>query len=281
METDYLSAAVAAAIKGGKVLLQYFRKLDPATIEEKSKNDLVTEADRASEQVIQGELTARFSAHSFLGEESGLSGTSDMVWIVDPLDGTLNFVQGLPQWCISVALWDAEGPVVGCVYDPLRRDLFLAQKSLGAKWYKDVDANAQFGESSCLEGPNQAQSMKVSKQPVLDGAFLATGFAYQMADRFPRYIKALEPVFYRAKAIRRAGSAALDLAHTAAGLYDGYFEMGLRTWDMAAGALLIKETGGKISDWEGGDNWWESGYVVAGNPCVHPQLVEETGKSRG
>ncbi len=190
MQTDYLSASVAAAIKGGKVLLQYFRKLDPATIEEKSKNDLVTEADRASEQIIREELAMRFPSHSFLGEETGLSGTSEMVWIADPLDGTLNFVQGLPQWCISVALWDAEGPIIGCVYDPLRRDLFLAQKGLGAKWHKDVDANKDYGEASWPDGPSQAQAMKVSKHPALDGAFLATGFAYQMADRFPRYIKA-------------------------------------------------------------------------------------------
>jgi len=280
MQTDYLSAAVAAAIKGGKVLLQYFRKLDPATIEEKSKNDLVTEADRASEEAIQGELAAHFPAHSFLGEESGLSGTSDMVWIADPLDGTLNFVQGLPQWSISVALWDTEGPIVGCIYDPLRRDLFLAQKGLGTVWHKDIDANKDYGEASWLEVNSQAQSMKVSKHPALDGAFLATGFAYQMADRFPRYIKALEPIFYRAKAIRRAGSAALDLAYTAAGLYDGYFEIGLRKWDMGAGVLLITEAEGKISDWDGGNTWWESGYVVAGNPCVQPQLVEET-KLRG
>jgi myo-inositol-1(or 4)-monophosphatase len=199
-----------------------------------------------------------------------------LVWIVDPLDGTLNFVQGLHHWCISIALWDAAGAIVGCVYDPLRGDLFLAQKGLGAKWHKNIDINKDYGELPMLGCNNQGHNMKVSKHQSLDGSFLATGFAYQMADRFPRYIKVLESIFYRAKAIRRAGSAALDMAHTAAGLYDGYFEIGPRKWDMAAGTLLIKEAGGVISDWNGGDGWWESDYIVAGNPSVHPQLVEET-----
>jgi myo-inositol-1(or 4)-monophosphatase len=276
METNHLGAAVAAAVKGGRVLLQFFRKLDPAKIEEKTKNDLVTEADRASEQAIKSALAAHFPSYSFLGEESGLSGTSDLVWIVDPLDGTLNFVQGLHHWCISVALWDAAGPIVGCVYDPLRGDLFLAQNGLGAKWHKDIDTNTDYPGLRWLDDDAQAQSMRVSKHPSLDGSFLATGFAYQMADRFPRYKKVLESIFYRAKGIRRAGSAALDMAHTAAGLYDGYFEIGPHKWDMAAGTLLIKEAGGVVSDWEGGDGWWDSDYIVAGNPNIHPQLVEKT-----
>ena len=250
-------ACVAAARVGGEVLLGYFRKLDPATITEKSKNDVVSEADRAAEAAIRAELDFRFPQYGFLGEETGGSGNADIRWIVDPLDGTLNFVQGFPHWCVSVALWDAEGPVVGCVLDPLRNDCFLAVRGLGATW--------------------NGKPMQVSRQPGLDGAFLATGFAFQLGDRWPAFNAALGRVFPRAKGIRRAGSAALDLAHTACGIFDGYFELGLKPWDLAAGALLVQEAGGVITDWEGGQGWFETGNLVVGNPAVQRELLTELG----
>jgi myo-inositol-1(or 4)-monophosphatase len=246
-------ACIAAAQAGAKVLLGYFRQLDPATVSEKSKHDLVSDADRASEAVIQAELDRRFPGYSFLGEETGGSGTDPRRWIVDPLDGTLNFIQGFPQWCVSVALWDDQGPVAGCVYDPLRGDLFAAARGLGATW--------------------NGRPMRVSRQDGLDGAFLATGFAWQLGERFPAYSEALSRVFYRAKGIRRAGSAALDLAHTACGIYDGFFELGLQKWDIAAGVLLVQEAGGAISDWQGGATWMESGNLVAGTEPVRADLV--------
>jgi len=250
-------ACVAAAQAGGRVLLGYFRKLDPATITEKTKNDVVSEADRAAEAAIHAELDFRFPQYGFLGEESGGSGQTDIRWIVDPLDGTLNFVQGFPHWCVSVALWDAEGPVVGCVLDPLRDDCFLAVRGMGATW--------------------NGRPMGVSQHPGLDGAFLATGFAYQLGDRWPAFNAALSRVFPRAKGIRRAGSAALDLAHTACGIFDGYFELGLKPWDLAAGALLVQEAGGAITDWEGGQTWFETGNLVVGNPGVQRELRAELG----
>jgi myo-inositol-1(or 4)-monophosphatase len=247
-------ACIAAAQAGGQVLLRHFRKLDPAKISEKSKNDLVSEADRESEAVIKAELDRRFPQYSFLGEETGASGGNHRRWIVDPLDGTLNFVQGFPHWCVSVALWDEEGGILGCIYDPLREDLFVAVKGEGATW--------------------NGQPMTISQQTGLDGAFLATGFAWQLGERFQEYNRSLTAVFYRAKGIRRAGSAALDLAHTACGIYDGFFEMGLKKWDIAAGAILVQEAGGLISDWKGQDGWMESGNVVAGNLYVHQDLVD-------
>ena len=246
-------AAVAAAKAGGEVLLRHFRKLDPATVAEKTKNDFVSEADRASEAAIKAELDRRFPQYAFLGEETGAFGDSTRCWIVGPLDGTLNFVQGFPHWCVSVALWDAAGPVTGCVWDPLRQDLFLAVRDEGATW--------------------NGQPMTISQQPGLDGAFVATGFAFQLGERFQSYAVALSSVFYRAKGIRRAGSAALDLAHTAAGIYDGFFELGLKKWDFAAGALLVKEAGGLVSDWNGGDSWFQQGDLVAGNLFVQQDLV--------
>ena len=247
-------ACIAAAQAGGQVLLQFFRRLDPATISEKSKNDLVSAADRDSEAVIQAELDRRIPGDRFLGEETGASGSGgEHRWIVDPLDGTLNFVQGFPHWCVSVALWDAQGGVAGCIYDPLRQDLFVAVRGQGATW--------------------NGKPMAVSRQPGLDGAFLATGFAWQLEQRWPAYNRALSTVFPRAKAIRRAGSAALDLAHTACGIYDGYFELGLKPWDFAAGVLLVQEAGGTISDWQGGAGWVESGNLVTGNPAVQRELL--------
>nr|WP_320132079.1 inositol monophosphatase family protein [uncultured Holophaga sp.] len=247
-------ACIAAALAGGKVALGFFRKLDPAKITEKSRNDLVTEADHASEAAIKAELALRFPTYGFLGEESGASGDTCRRWIVDPLDGTLNFVQGFPHWCISIGLWDKEGGVVGCVYDPIHEDLFVAVRGQGATW--------------------NGQKMTISTHHSLEGAFIATGFAYQLGDRFQDYSRALTSVFYRAKGIRRAGSAALDLAHLACGMFDGFFELGLRPWDLAAGVLLVQEAGGLITDWEGGETWMETGNVVAGNLFVHQELLE-------
>jgi myo-inositol-1(or 4)-monophosphatase len=247
-------ACIAAAQAGAKVLLGFFRKLDPASVTEKSRHDLVSAADRASEEVIKAELDRRFPGYGFLGEESGASGSGHgLCWIVDPLDGTLNFVQGFPHWCVSVALWDDQGPLAGCVLDPLRQDLFTAARGRGASW--------------------NGQPMAVSHQPGLEGAFLATGFAYGLGERFPGYNRSLSNIYPKAKGIRRAGSAALDLAHTACGIYDGYFELGLKPWDLAAGSLLVLEAGGRITDWQGGSGWSESGNVVAGAPGVHGDLV--------
>jgi myo-inositol-1(or 4)-monophosphatase len=246
-------ACLAAAQAGGKVLLGYFRKLDPASITEKTKNDFVSEADRAAEAAIRAELDFRFPQYGFVGEEGGASGDTERRWIVDPLDGTLNFVQGFPHWCVSVALWDADGPVVGCVLDPLREDCFLAVRGLGATW--------------------NGQPMHVSQQAGLDGAFLATGFAFQLGERWPAFNAALSRVFPRAKGLRRAGSAALDLAHVACGIFDGYFELGLKPWDIAAGALLVQEAGGVITDWEGGQTWFESGSLVTGTRGVARDLL--------
>ena len=255
MDQQHQEACIAAARAGGDVLLGWFRQLDPTQVREKTKHDLVSAADRDSEAVIKAELERRFPGYRFLGEESGAAGTGDgPQWIVDPLDGTLNFVQGFPHWCVSVALWDDLGGVAGCIHDPLRQDLFVAARGQGASW--------------------NGRPMAVSRQPGLDGAFLATGFAWQLEERFPAYNRALSAVFPRAKGIRRAGSAALDLAQTACGIYDGFFELGLKQWDMAAGVILVQEAGGVVSEWRDGADWMATGNVVAGNPGVQRELAE-------
>ena len=249
------AACIQAAQAGGQVLLRHFRQLDPATVSEKTKNDLVSAADRESEAVIKATLAERFPQYQFLGEETGASGgAGERRWIVDPLDGTLNFVQGFPHWCVSVALWDAGGALAGCILDPLRQDLFAAARGQGATW--------------------NGRPMTVSRKPGLDGAFITTGFAWQLGERFAPYNEALCKVFPRAMAIRRTGSAALDLAHTACGIFDGYFELGLKPWDIAAGTLLVQEAGGVVSDWVGGAGWMASGSLAAGSPAVQRDLVE-------
>ena len=245
-------ACLAAAQAGGRILLGHFRKLDPATITEKTKNDVVSIADREAEAAIRAELDFRFPQYGFLGEEGGGEGGGERGGLVEPRDGILNVGQGVPRWWGCVALGDAGGAVVGCVLDPLREDTFLAVRGQGATW--------------------NGKPMRVSQQAGLDGAFLATGFAFQLGERWPAFNAALSRVFPRAKGIRRAGSAALDLAHVACGIFDGYFELGLKPWDIAAGALLVQEAGGVITDWEGGQGWFGTGNLVVGTPGVAQDL---------
>ncbi len=238
------------------MLRGHFRRLAPGSVSEKGKNDLVSAADNESEEALRRLLTEAFPHDDFLGEETGIhraAAGSGRRWVVDPLDGTLNFIQGFAHWCVSVALWDDAGPLVGVVLDPIKGDEFLAVRGQGALW--------------------NGAPMRVSALDDLNGAFVATGFAFQLGDRFPRMLRAIETTFPRAKAIRRAGSAALDLAYVAAGIHDGYFELGLRPWDQAAGALLVLEAGGALTDWEGGAGWFESGDVVAGTPGVQRALL--------
>lgn len=255
MHETQRDACIQAARAGGEVLLHHFRRLAPGQIQEKSKNDYVSEADRAAERAVREALDLRLPGCAFLGEEGGASGSGDLRWIVDPLDGTLNFVQGLPHWCVSVALWDADGPLAGCILDPLKDDCFDAVRGGGARW--------------------NGQPMAVSRQSSLEGAFLATGFAFQLGERFPLWNRALQRIWPRAKGIRRAGSAALDLAYVACGIYDGFFELGLKPWDMAAGALLVREAGGSLSDWQGGGTWWDTGSLACGTPGVQADLVAD------
>lgn len=252
MYEDLRQDAIAAARAGGQVLLRCFGDAD-LEIRRKGDNDFVTRADRESEEAVVGEIRRRHPGHQILAEEGGLSqGSGDLQWLVDPLDGTTNFTQGLPVFCVSVACHRGGELLAGVVLDPLRDELFTAVRGGGAQ--------------------RNGQPMAVSSRDGLDGAFLATGYPFRAHAALDRYLAAFREVFLQAKAIRRCGAAAIDLAYTAAGIYDGFFEFRLSPWDIAAGVLLIEEAGGRVSDLDGGRRFLEGGNVVAGAPGVQEEL---------
>lgn len=248
-----LAAATDAARAGGEVLRRLYgdASLD---VRLKGRNDLVSQADHESEGAVLGRIRREFPDHAILSEEGGGgAGTAGYQWIVDPLDGTNNFLQRLPYWCVSVACVDGEGrSLAGAVYEPLADRMFAAARGHGAT----VDG----------------EPLRISERPGLDGAFLATGYPFRAHAALDRYLACFREVFLQARGIRRCGSAALDLAHTAAGVFDGFFEFALSPWDVAAGVALIREAGGVVTDLDGGERFLATGNLVAGGPGVHREL---------
>lgn len=256
MEEELLDTAIAAARAGADVLQSYFRR-DGLQVSRKGQNDFVTEADKKSEAAVLAEIHRRFPDHRILAEEGGaadLNPGSEHEWLVDPLDGTTNFLQGLPVWCVSVACRHAGRIVAGAILDPEGNNLFTALRGHGATW--------------------NGRPMSTSRHPGLDGAFLATGYPFRALSTLDIYLAIFRDVFRRSKAIRRCGSAALDLAYTAAGVYDGFFEFRLSPWDIGAGILLIEEAGGVVTDLDGGAGYFQSGNIVAGGRGVQRELWE-------
>lgn len=251
---DLLAAAEKAADAGAEILCRYFRSRD-LEIREKEANDFVTRADHESEEAILGVLRQHFPDHQVLAEESGLSEEGgEHCWLVDPLDGTSNFLQGLPTFCISIACHHRGEAVAAVVLEPLRGDRFTAAKGRGAHW--------------------NGRPMHVSRRAGVAGAFLATGYPFRAKSALDLYLEVFRDLLLEARGVRRCGAAALDLAYTAAGVYDGFFEFRLSPWDIAAGELLVKEAGGVITDLDGGENWLRSGNVLAGSVAVHRDLRE-------
>jgi myo-inositol-1(or 4)-monophosphatase len=263
-ETSYdelRDKAVGAARAGAAVLLGYFEasaSMDDGFlgIEDKGKYDYVSKADRESEAAILAEIRRHFPEHHVLAEESGLSatGSGDYQWLVDPLDGTTNFLQGLPVFCISVACRKGDEVVAGAVLDPVTDQLFTAAAGAGAR--------------------HNGRPMRASDRDGLEGAFLATGYPWRARAALSQYLGAFHDLFLKARSIRRCGAAALDLAWTAAGVYDGFFEFRLSPWDIAAGVLLVREAGGRITDLDGREGFPEGGNVLAGGARVQPPLLE-------
>jgi len=249
-----LNIAVRAARRAGEVIIRSLNRLESLTVASKGRNDFVTEVDHAAEHEIISTIRRHYPQHAFLAEESGASGESDTVWIIDPLDGTTNFMHGFPVFAVSIACQIKGRLEHAVVYDPMRGELFTASRGAGAH----------------LEN----HRLRVSKARTLEGALLATGFPYR-ADSLhaDAYFAMLKAVSQHAAGVRRPGAAALDLAYVAAGRVDAFWEFGLSPWDTAAGTLLIQEAGGRIGTLTGGE-YRQQGHIVAGTPKVYAALLE-------
>ncbi len=246
--------AVRAARAAGNLQLRYFERPDRLTVTSKGLNDFVTEVDRASEQAIIEIIHNAYPSHAILAEESGRQKGDHYQWIIDPLDGTTNYLHGFPQFSVSIALKHKGVLVSGVIYDPLREELFTATR----------------GEGALLND----RRIRVSKRQALAGALLGTGYPYRDQSTLETYLSMLRELIKETAGIRRPGSAALDIAYVAAGRTDGFWELGLAQWDFAAGALLVQEAGGTVTDLAGGDRFFETGNIMVGGIKVHAAMLD-------
>jgi myo-inositol-1(or 4)-monophosphatase len=248
-----LNTAVQAARRAGDTAAGYFNRADRLDIRSKDRNDFVTQVDEAAEELIISTIRERYPDHAFLAEERGAQGNSDHVWIIDPLDGTTNFIHGFPVFAVSIALQVRGQLEAGVIYDPMRQELFTAMRGRGAQ----------------LEG----RRIRAASRTSLEGTLIGTGFPYRANAKWTdSYLGMLQRVMENTAGIRRPGAAALDLAYVAAGRLDGFWDFGLQAWDLAAGALMIQEAGGLISELHDAGDFLETGNVCAGSPKVHDAL---------
>ena len=251
-----LNIAVRAARAAGDIILRYHNQVDLLTIENKSINDFVSEVDKTAEKAIIKEINKVFPKHSILAEESGkILGDEEFLWIIDPLDGTANFLHSFPQYAVSIALLEKGVTTHAVIYDPFKEELFTASK----------------GEGAYLNN----ERIRVSLSNGLKEALIGTGFPFRHPQHLECYLKTFKAIHPHVSDIRRAGAAALDLAYVASGRLDGHWEIGLNSWDIAAGALLVKEAGGFIGDFSGRNKYLETGNVVAGNSDVYKQILKK------
>ena len=249
-----LNIAVKAARRAGNIINRATRNLDVIAVKEKAANDFVSEVDRAAEETIIRTLHEAYPDHAILAEESGAIGESDYQWIIDPLDGTTNFLHGYPQYAVAIALKHRGVVTQAVTYDPTHTDLYTATRGRGA-FLND-------------------QRMRVSRRASLRSSLLGTGFPFRQLEHLDVYLSILRDMMKNATGVRREGSAALDLAYVAAGRLDGFWEFGLAPWDMAGGALLITEAGGLVGDLSGENRYLETGNIVCGNPKVFVELLK-------
>jgi myo-inositol-1(or 4)-monophosphatase len=256
-----LNVAVKAARAAGAIINRAALDVEAVRISQKQVNDFVTEVDHASEAAVIETLLTAYPHHAIWAEESGKThGTqgSEFVWIIDPLDGTTNFIHGFPVYCVSIALAVKGKIEQAVIYDPSRNDLFTATKGRGAYMNE--------------------RRIRVSKRIDLRQCLISTGFPFRPGDNFNNYLRMMADVMQRTAGLRRPGAAALDLAYVAAGFTDGFFETGLSPWDVAAGSLLVTEAGGLIGNFTGEADFLEQKECVAGNPRIYGQLVAMLGK---
>jgi len=252
-----LTIATRAANAAGDIIYRSLDRLDNIKVGVKGENDFVSEVDRKAEEAIISTIRAAYPDHCFKAEESGISTgkNPDFQWIIDPLDGTTNFLHGFPQFAVSIALKEKGRITQAVVYNPVSQELFTASRGGGAMLNN--------------------RRLRVSKQKNLEGALLGTGFPFKQQQHLDVYLETFKAVFPMTAGIRRPGSAALDLAYVAAGRLDGFWEIGLNEWDMAAGVLLVSEAGGLLGDFSGGHDYLESGNIICGNPKVFKHLLQK------
>ena len=254
MPRPAVNVAVRAARAAGNIILRYMNRLDSLEVVEKQRHDYVSEVDRLAEAEIIRELKRAYPRDAFLGEESGAIGKARNTWVIDPLDGTHNYLRGFPHFAVSIGLLENGEPTLGVIYDPLRDELFTADKGNGA-YLND-------------------RRIRVGRRDGLGGALLSTGFPYRQRRHLDAQLGMTRALLAEAEDIRRTGSAALDLAYVAAGRFDGYYEIGLLPWDMAAGCVLVREAGGRYCDFGGRDGLPETGNLIAGNVPVVAAMVK-------
>jgi myo-inositol-1(or 4)-monophosphatase len=260
-----LTIALRAGRKAAEIIERAFQRLDILTIENKGSNDFVTEVDRAAEQDIIYHLRKAYPDHSIRGEEGGFQQgkNPDYEWIIDPLDGTTNFIHGIPHFAVSIGCKYKGQLEHAVVIDPIKREEFTASRGRGAML--------------------NDRRIRVSPRRSLDGALIGTGIPFNgfSLEHIDAYLACTKEIAGQTAGIRRAGSAALDLAYVAAGRYDAFWEMNLKQWDIAGGILLVKEAGGLVSDFNGGVNYLESGHIVCGTPKVFKPVLQVVQKNLG
>ena len=250
-----LNIAVRAAREAAVIMIRNLNRIERLEVLQKRHNEFVSQVDRLAEEAIIGVIKEYYPEHSILAEESGKSGDHEYEWIIDPLDGTTNYLHGFPVFSVTIAVMLKGQLEHGVVYDPLRQELFTASRGQGAQL--------------------DDRRIRVSKRTQMRQSLIATGFPYRGKDQLiDDYLGMLKEVIKQSTGVRRTGSAALDLCYVAAGRVDGFWEMDLKKWDIAAGALILKEAGGRISDYRGTDNYLNSGHIVAGNPKIYLALSE-------
>jgi myo-inositol-1(or 4)-monophosphatase len=250
-----LNTAVKAARKAGAIITRASHDIDKLNVQSKRQNDFVSEVDHAAEEALISVLHEAYPTHGFIGEESGEKNSdAEFVWVIDPLDGTTNFLHGFPQYCISIGLLHKGVPNQAVVYDPNRNELFTASKGVGA-YLND-------------------RRLRVTKTDHLADALMGTGFPFKEIGGIDDYLRMFKNMTLNSSGIRRPGAAALDLAWVAAGRLDGFWEIGLSPWDMAAGVLLVREAGGLVGDFAGEERFMESGRIVASNGKLFAAILK-------
>jgi myo-inositol-1(or 4)-monophosphatase len=251
-----INIAKRAALNAGKIILRHLERLDRIAVSTKRRNDFVSEVDIQAEQEIIRTLRKIYPNHSIIAEESGAQpGAEEAQWIIDPLDGTTNYLHGFPHFCVSIAFRQRGRLEAGVIYDPIRQEMFTASRGAGAQL--------------------NDHRIRVNNLPNLEGALLGTGFPLRVPRHLTAYLGMFAELASKCGEIRRAGSAALDLAYVATGRLDGFWEIGLNEWDLAAGTLMIQEAGGLTGDFGGGHDHMKTGNIVAGNPKIFKAMVQE------